>query len=149
MAGHGSLTISAHTVPDEAAAQDARRRAGAVEHREIVMRSLATTLVAAGALGVASLASSAPAEAQYWHRCWNCGAGVAAGVVGGTILGLGLGSALATPPYQGPGTLAPYQYGPGPYYAGPPPAAYVCHYVRMREYDEDGYPIWVRRRVCD
>jgi hypothetical protein len=122
------------------------------------MRSLATTLVAAGALGIASLASTAPAEAQYWHRCWNCGAGVAAGIVGGTILGLGVGSALATPPYQGPGTLAPYQYGPGPgayagpapgAYAGPPPAPYACHYVRFRDYDPDGYPIIVRRRVCD
>ena len=50
------------------------------------MRSLATTLVAAGALGIASLASTAPAEAQYWHRCWNCGAGVAAGIVGSAIV---------------------------------------------------------------
>jgi hypothetical protein len=92
------------------------------------MKSLATTLVAAGAVGLASLASIAPAQAQYWHRCWNCGGGaVAAGVIGGTILGLGVGSALAAPPYQGPGTLAPYQ-GPhfvSPYYQGPgTPAPY-------------------------
>ena len=101
------------------------------------MRTLATTLVAAGALGFASLASTAPAQAQYYHRCWNCGGGdVAAGVVGGTILGLGLGSALAAPPYQ-------------PYYAAPPPVAYACHYERMRDYDAYGYPIIVRRRVCD
>jgi len=112
------------------------------------MRHLATTLVAAGALGVVSLASATPAQAQYWHRCWNCGGGVAAGVIGGTILGLGLGSALAAPPYQGPGTLAPYQYGPGPYYAGPP-VAYACHYERFHDYDAYGYPIIVRRRVCD
>ncbi len=111
------------------------------------MRSLATTLVAAGALGVASLVSAAPAEAQYWHRCWNCGGDVAAGVIGGTILGLGLGSALAAPPYQGPGTVAPYQYAPAPY-AGPP-VAYACHYERFRDYDAYGYPIVVRRRVCD
>jgi hypothetical protein len=112
----------------------------------MVMRTLATTLVAAGALGFASLASTAPAQAQYYHRCWNCGGGdVAAGVVGGTILGLGLGSALAAPPYQGPGTLAPYQ----PYYAAPPPVAYACHYERVRDYDAYGYPIIVRRRVCD
>ena len=92
------------------------------------MRTLATTLVAAGALGFASLASTAPAQAQYYHRCWNCGGGdVAAGVVGGTILGLGLGSALAAPP----------------------PVAYACHYERMRDYDAYGYPIIVRRRVCD
>src|SRR5579859_6741055 len=100
------------------------------------MKSLATTLVAAGVLGIASLASTAPAQAQYWHRCWNCGGGVAAGVIGGTLLGLGVGSALAAPPYQGPGTLAPYQYGPGPvgpvapvapapgYAYGPGPAPY-------------------------
>jgi hypothetical protein len=94
---------------------------------------------------MASIASTTPAEAQYWHRCWNCGGGVAAGVIGGTILGLGVGSALAAPPYQGPGTLAPYQYGP----YGPPPVAYACHYQRFRDYDEDGYPIVVRRRVCD
>lgn len=130
------------------------------------MKSLATTLVAASALGIASLVSAAPAQAQYWHRCWNCGgAAVAAGVIGGTILGLGVGSALAAPPYQGPGTLAPYQDGPGPvapapgyayrpgpapYYApsGPPPAAYACHYERFHEYDAYGYPIVVRRRVC-
>jgi hypothetical protein len=121
------------------------------------MKSLATTLVAAGALGIASLASTAPAQAQYWHRCWNCGGGVAAGVIGGTLLGLGVGSALAAPPYQGPGTLAPYQdgpapyyaYGPGPYYAPPPQAAYACHYERFRDYDAYGYPIVVRRRVCE
>ena len=127
------------------------------------MKSLATTLVAAGALGVASLASTAPAEAQYWHRCWNCGGAVAAGVIGGTLLGLGIGSALAAPPYQGPGTLAPYQYGPAPYpvygpapvYAAPapvyaePPRAYACHYERFNDYDAYGYPIVVRRRVCD
>ena len=115
------------------------------------MRTLATTLVAAGALGFASLASTAPAQAQYYHRCWNCGGGdVAAGVVGGTILGLGLGSALAAPPYQGPGTLAPYQpYAAPPVYAAPPPVAYACHYERMRDYDAYGYPIIVRRRVCD
>ena len=107
------------------------------------MRTLATTLVAAGALGIASLASIAPAQAQY--RCWNCGGAAAAGVVGGTILGLGLGSALAAPPYQGPGTLAPYQ----PYYAGPPPVAYACHYERVRDYDAYGRPIIVRQRVCD
>jgi hypothetical protein len=113
------------------------------------MRSLATTLVAAGALGLASLASATPAQAQYWHRCWNCGGGVAAGVIGGTILGLGVGSALAAPPYQGPGTLAPYQYGPGPGPYAAPRAAYACHYERYRDYDEEGYPIFVRRRVCD
>jgi hypothetical protein len=127
------------------------------------MKSFATTLVAAGVLGVASLASTAPAEAQYWHRCWNCGGGVAAGVIGGTLLGLGVGSVLATPPYQGPGTLAPYQYGPGPYaygpapyaygpapyYTAPPAAAYACHYERFHDYDAYGYPIVVRRRVCD
>jgi hypothetical protein len=113
------------------------------------MRKLATTLVVAGALGVASLAAITPAEAQ-WRRCWNCGGGgVAAGVVGGTILGLGIGSALAAPPYQGPGTLAPYQYGPGPYYGGPPPVAYACHYERVRDYDSWGNPIIVRQRVCD
>jgi hypothetical protein len=114
------------------------------------MRTLATTLVAAGALGVASLASTAPAQAQYWHNCWNCGGAVAAGVIGGTVLGLGVGSALAAPPYQGPGTLAPYQpYPPAAYYAGPPPVAYACHFVRVRDYDAYGRPIIVRQRVCD
>jgi hypothetical protein len=114
------------------------------------MRNLATTLVAAGALGVASLASTAPAQAQYWHNCWNCGGAVAAGVVGGTLLGLGVGSALAAPPYQGPGTLAPYQpYPPPAYYAGPPPVAYACHYERVRDFDAYGNPIIMRQRVCD
>jgi hypothetical protein len=116
------------------------------------MKTLATTLVAAGALAVASFAATTPADAQ-WRRCWNCGGGaVAAGIVGGTLLGLGAGAALAAPPYQGPGTLAPYQpygYAPAPYYAGPPPVAYACHYVRVRDYDAYGYPIWVRQRVCD
>ncbi|MFI5012255.1 MAG: hypothetical protein ACHQAY_07910 [Hyphomicrobiales bacterium] len=116
------------------------------------MKSLATTLVAAGALGVASLAATTPADAQ-WRRCWGCGGGgVAAGVAAGTILGLGVGSALAAPSYQGPGTVAPYQpygYGPAPYYAGPPPVAYACHNERVRDYDAYGNPIIVRQRVCD
>jgi hypothetical protein len=126
-----------------------------VEHEGTVMKTLVTTLVAAAALGGASLASISPAQAQYWGRCWGgCGGAVAAGVVGGSILGLGVGSALAAPPYQGPGTLAPYQYGPAPYgpapyYAGPPPVAYACHYVRVRDYDAYGRPIIVRQRVCD
>ena len=133
------------------------------------MKGLATSFVAAGALGIASLAPTSPAQAQYWHRCWNCGAGVAAGVIGGTLLGLGIGSALAAPPYRGPGTLAPYQdapvgyepgpyapdpyaaapHGPAPYYEAPPAVAYACHYVRFRDYDAYGYPIIVRRRVCE
>ena len=110
------------------------------------MKTLATTLIAAGVVGAAALASAAPAQAQYWHHCYGCGGGgVAAGVAAGTILGLGAGAALAAPPYQGPGTLAPYQ----PYYAGPPPVAYACHYVRVRDYDAWGNPIIVRQRVCD
>ena len=115
------------------------------------MKILATTLIAAGALGVASIAATSPAQAQYYryHDGWR-GPGIAGAIVGGTILGLGAGAALSAPPYQGPGTLAPYQDGPyRPYYAGPPPAAYECHYVRARDYDSWGNPIWVRQRVCD
>jgi hypothetical protein len=111
------------------------------------MKTLATTLIAAGALGVASLAGSSPAQAQYWRYHHGWGDPVPGAVLGGAILGLGAGALLSTPPYQGPGTLAPYQ--PGPYYAGPPPAAYECHFVRARAYDEWGNPIWVRQRVCD
>jgi hypothetical protein len=40
-------------------------------------------------------------------------------------------------------------YPPPAYYAGPPPVAYACHYVRVRDYDVYGNPIFVRQRVCD
>ena len=69
-------------------------------------------------------------------------------MIGGTILGsrrrLGARRPAAI---KGPARVAPYQYGPGPY-AGPP-VAYACHYERFRDYDAYGYPIIVRRRVCD
>jgi BA14K-like protein len=111
------------------------------------MNSRVPTLVAAVALGLASLgnvASAAPVadgvaiknvartdvESVRWRGGWGWGLG--AGIIGGAIIG----SAIAGGPYYyGPG---PY-YGPEPYYA--PPAYYgggdaVAYCARrFRSYD--------------
>lgn len=92
-------------------------------------------MAAAAALMLAgvTVASPQPAEA----RCHGCG--VAAGVIGGLAAGALIGSAIAAPPYYGPG----YYYGPGPAYYGP-----HCWWERQRVWDGWGWRVR-RVRVCD
>lgn len=94
--------------------------------------------VAAAALLVAALPSSAQA------RCYGCG--VAAGVAGGLAAGAIIGSAIAGPRYVEPAPV---------YVAPPPPSAVyyydapVCHIERHRVW-VSGFG-WRYRRieVCD
>jgi hypothetical protein len=96
------------------------------------MRKTVTALFAVLALGLAAVATPAPAEA----RCVGCavGVGVAAGLIGGALIA---GAANAAPP--------PAYYAPAPVY-GPGPG---CYYTRQRMWDEY-YGVWRRGpRVLD
>jgi hypothetical protein len=105
----------------------------------LVMKKMLIALAA-----VATLATSAPAQAGGGRVA----AGVAAGLLGGALVG---GAIAAGSPYgYGPGYYAP---GPGPYYYGGGPA-YVaepedaCYWQRQRFWD--GYGWRIRRvRVCE
>jgi hypothetical protein len=70
-------------------------------------------LAAAAAIGLASLAAPAPANAG----CYGCAVG--AGVLGGIAAGAIIGSAIANNPPP-----PPAYYPPPPGYYPPPPAAY-------------------------
>jgi hypothetical protein len=100
------------------------------------MKTLRSAALAAIALG--TVAASAPASAQYYHRHgWNPGAAAAVGVLGG----LAIGGAIAA-------NARPYP-APAPVY-GPPPVAYGedC-YVERRRVWVPGWGWEVRRQtVC-
>jgi len=86
-------------------------------------------LVAAAGIGLGSLATPAPANAQ----CYGCAVG--AGVIGGLAVGAIVGSAIANSPppgYYGPPPgyyppAPPAAYGPPP----PPPGAYTPAYAQL------------------
>ncbi len=96
------------------------------------MRSVIKGIVAASLLAGATVAATAPAEAQRWHGGggyyhggyhdgWHRG-GVSTGTaVAAGLLGLGIGAAIASSD-RGPG------YYDGGYYAPPPPPAYGYGY---------------------
>ncbi|AZG78591.1 hypothetical protein EHO51_10620 [Methylocystis rosea] len=97
------------------------------------MRRTIATLLAALALGAASLAPIAPARAD------SAGPAIAAGI-GGFALGAITGGALAS-------SAPPVVYAPGPVYVAPPP---VCWVERRPVFDEYGDVIGSRpRRVCE
>jgi hypothetical protein len=105
------------------------RRLGQSFEGSQIMTKTITTLAAAGALAVALTA--APTDANAYCR----GCAVGAGILGGLAAGAIIGGAIAAGP--------PVYYGPGPYYAAPPPPA--CYWARG-EPVWNGYR-WVRPRV--
>lgn len=91
------------------------------------MKRTTTAILAALALGAASLQVSTPAQA----RCVGCAVG--AGIIGGIAAGaLIAGAANAAPPPPPPA----YAY-------GPPPRGPECYYTRRRIWD-DYYQVWRR-----
>ncbi len=109
-------------------------------------------LVAAGAIGLASLAAPVPASAG----CYGCAVG--AGVIGGLAAGAIIGSAIANsppppppPPYYGP---PPAAYGPPPPGAyGPPGPGYAqlapgCYWGQRKVWVEGVGYRWRTVQVC-
>ena len=99
------------------------------------MNKLMVAALTAGAMSVASLGATVPAQARD-------GGAIAAGVVGGLALGAIAGSAAAN---AGPGYGYGYGYAqPAPVYGG------GCYFTRQATYDPYGNFAGYRRvRVCE
>jgi hypothetical protein len=97
--------------PAETIAYFSRCPRGARNVKGIAMKKIAMSALMVGALGLASAASTSPAEA-HWRGGW--GPGIAGGLIAGAVIGGLASSAYGWGPgygyYGGPGYYGPHVY---------------------------------------